>query len=248
MEVWHLGVLAVTGIFAGVVNTVAGGGSLLSLPVMILLGLPPSVANGTNRVGVILQSAVATWQFKKEDALDHKLAASLMLPTCAGATLGAFLSVDLDQELFRKVIGVVMIAMLFVVVLRPKRWLKGDAERHPKALWWQVPAFFAIGLYGGFLQAGVGVFLLAGLVLMTGQNLVRSNGVKVMLVCGFTVPPLMIFVFNGLVAWVPALALASGSMLGGWLGTKMTVSWGPEFVRWALVTVVAFSSAKLLWG
>ena len=246
LETWQLGVLALTGVFAGVVNTVAGGGSLIALPVMIILGLPPGVANATNRVGVVLQSAVATWQFKREDALDTRMGLWLLLPTCLGSALGAALSVDIDEQLFRRVIGVVMILMLGVVLARPKRWLDGDGDRDPKALWWQVPAFFAIGVYGGFLQAGVGIFLLAGLVLLTGRDLVKSNGIKVLLVCGFTLPPLLIFVINDLIAWVPGLALASGSMLGGWLGTKMTVSWGPSFVRWVLIAVVAISSVRLL--
>ncbi len=248
MEWWMLGVLALTGVAAGAINTVAGGGSLLTLPIMIALGLPPGVANGTNRIGVILQSSVAAWQFKREGLLDVRLSAWLMVPTCLGAALGALVSVELDEALFSKIIGAVMLLMLAVVLLKPERWLKGREEENPKALWWQIPAFFAVGLYGGFLQAGVGVFLLAALVLLTGRDLVRSNGVKAALVAGFTAPPLVIFVVNDLVVWAPGLALACGSMLGGWLGSKMTVSWGPAFVRWVLIAVVAASSVKLLLG
>lgn len=251
MSGWEYGALALTGLLAGIINTLAGGGSLVTLPVLILLGLPPGVANGTNRVGVILQSAVAARQFHREGVLQTRLGVGLLIPACLGAVLGALVSVELDDALFERIIGVMMLLMLGVVLLRPKRWLQGSAEggeapRDQKPLWWQTLTLAAVGFYGGFLQAGVGIFLLASLVLAAGQDLVRANALKSLIVCGFTVLPLAIFVANDQVAWVPGLALASGSMLGGWAGSRMTISWGPGFVRWVLIAVVTISSARLL--
>jgi uncharacterized membrane protein YfcA len=239
--------LSAVGLFAGVVNTIAGGGSLITLPALIFLGLPPTVANGTNRVGVILQSAVATEHYRRDDLLEWGLGLRLLIPTSLGAVLGAWLSVDIDEELFRRVIGAVMLVMLVVIVARPKRWLKGRTGDAPRHLRVTGPiAFFVIGAYGGFLQAGVGVFLLAGLVLIHGRDLLRANAVKVFLVAGFTVPPLIIFLWYDLVQWVPALVLAVGSGVGGWVGARMTVTWGAEFIRWVLVLVVLVSATRLL--
>lgn len=241
--------LVAAGLFAGVVNTLAGGGSLIGLPALILLGgLPAGVANGTNRVGVVLQSLVAAGQFHREGALDARAGWRLLPATCLGSAAGAWaavLAADLDEAAFRRIIGVVMLAMLATLVAKPRRWLEGRGEVAVPA-WAEQLAFFGVGLYGGFLQAGVGVFLLAALVLTAGLDLVRGNAVKSMLVAGFTLPPLLLFVTSDLVAWAPGLALAAGSAAGGWLGTKLTVSWGPGFVRWVLIAVVTLSSIKLL--
>jgi len=135
-----------------------------------------------------------------------------------------------------------------VVLVKPKRFLEGrdGAAGAPVPGWAAQLIFLGVGLYGGFLQAGVGVFLLAALSLTRGLDLVRANAVKALLVAGFTVPPLAIFLAADLIAWAPGLVMAAGSAVGGWLGTKMTVSWGPGFVRWVLVVVVLVSSVKLL--
>lgn len=244
-----LALLALTGVglLAGIVNTIAGGGSLITLPALIFLGLPATVANGTNRVGVLLQSLVATERYRREDLVEWALGWRLLVPTGLGAALGAWLSVDIDEAVFRRVIGVVMLIMLVVLLVQPRRWLEGRTGERPAHLAWTGPlAFFAIGTYGGFLQAGVGVFLLAGLVLIEGRDLLRANAVKVLLVTGFTVPPMAIFLYYDLVAWLPGLVLALGSMVGAWVGVRMTTTWGATFIRWVLVAVVAISASKLL--
>lgn len=247
MDLPHLFALVAVGVLAGVVNTLAGGGSLVTLPALIFLGLPATVANGTNRVGVLLQSLVATERFRREGLLDAALGWRLLIPTSLGAALGAWLSVDIDEARFRQIIGIVMLLMLGVILARPKRWLEGREGREPAHLKWTGPlVFFAIGVYGGFLQAGVGVFLLAGLVLVHGRDLLRANAVKVMLVAGFTVPPLILFVAYDLVRWVPGVALALGSALGAWLGARLSIAGGAPFIRWVLVAVVTISASKLL--
>ncbi len=240
--------LALTGVgfAAGVVNTLAGGGSLITLPALIFLGLPPTVANGTNRVGIFLQSLVASERYRRAGLVDGSLGVRLLLPTCLGAVLGAWLSVDLDEVLFQRVIGAVMLAMLLLLLLDPKRWLAGGPSRPPHARWTGPLAFFAIGAYGGFLQAGVGVFLLAGLVLVEGRDLLRANAVKVLLVAGFTVPSLVVFVLHGLVEWVPGLVLAASSAVGAWIAVRMSTAWGARFLRWVLAVVVVVSAGRLL--
>lgn len=238
--------LVAVGLASGAVNTLAGGGTLITLPALVFFGLPANVANGTNRVGVVLQSLVATWKFRAAGFLEARLGATLLVPSCLGALLGAMISAELDEALFRQVIGGAMLLMLAVMFVKPDRWLKGRGERPPPPAWVAWGAYFAIGVYGGFLQAGVGFFLIAALVLLSGLDLVRANGVKVLLVLAFTLPAMAVFVWQGLVAWGPGLALGLGSMGGGWLGTKMAVTWGPKLVRWVLVAVVAVSAARLL--
>ena len=238
--------LAGVGLLAGSINTVAGGGSLIAIPALIFFGLPANVANATNRIGVIIQSLIASWQFHREDVLEPRAAGILIIPSSLGALGGSLLSVDIDEALFRQVIGGVMLIMLVILLIRPKRWLLGTGRGARPVGVVQILGFFAIGVYGGFLQAGVGIFLLAGLVLLAGRDLVRANAIKSLLVAAFTVPALVVFLANDLLAWQPGLALATGSALGGWLGTKMTVSWGPAFVRWVLLVVVAVSSTRLL--
>lgn len=245
MEGLDLVILALVGVVAGTVNTIAGGGSLITLPALILLGMPPSMANGTNRVGVMVQSLAATVRFHREGQLDHTRGLVLLAPAVIGSVLGAWVSTRLPDLAFQRVIAVAMIIMLAVMWIRPQRWLEG-AQVPPRPTPARMAVFFGLGLYGGFLQAGVGVFLLAGLVLVEGLDLVRANGVKVLLVFGFTLPAMGLFLAADLIDWVPALVLAVGSSIGGWLGTRLTLSRGPGFVRWVLLVVVLASAGKLL--
>ena len=262
MDPIELVLVAIVGLVAGAVNTVAGGGSLLTLPVLIVLGLPAHVANGTNRVGVALQSASSTWAFHKTNGLEWKLAARLVIPSSIGALVGAFVSLDLDEALFKKIIGVVMVLVLAIMLLEPKKWLAKRAKAKREAseqaveraegagptvpIWLQMVIFAGIGFYGGFLQAGVGFFLLAGLNLASDLDLVKANAVKVVLVLAYTLLAIPVFAWHGQIDWLAGGALAAGSFAGGWVGTKMTVSWGPTFVKIVLVLVVSISATRLL--
>jgi uncharacterized membrane protein YfcA len=166
-----------------------------------------------------------------------------------GSLLGAQIAVNLDEELMRRVIGALMVVMLIIILVRPKRWLQGELDRmgeRPSV--WHLLLFFAIGIYGGFIQAGVGIFLLAGLVLGIGYNLVRANPVKNMIVLLFTAAALVVFVANDQVVWSIGLILSIGNSLGAWVAAKMAVEKGARFVRWVLIVVVAVSAVQLLFG
>ena len=154
---------------------------------------------------------------------------------------------NLDEELLRRTIGIIMVIMLFVIVLRPKRWLIGELENlsgWPNLK--QLVLFFIIGVYGGFIQAGVGIFLLAGLVLGVGYDLVRANAVKIGIVLLFTISALLVFVSNGQVNWQVGLILAIGNMLGAWVAAKVAVERGAVWVRRLLIIVVVVAAANLL--
>ncbi|HIP72025.1 MAG TPA: sulfite exporter TauE/SafE family protein, partial [Anaerolineae bacterium] len=189
---WYLYVAVIAaGFVAGFINTLAGSGSLVSLPVLIFLGLPANVANGTNRVAILAQNIVGVKSFDRQKVLDRRGAVILAIPAIFGSLIGAQIAVNLNEEMMRRVIGGLMIVMLVVILARPKRWLHGSAEyMQERPSWKQLTVFFFIGIYGGFIQAGVGIFLLAGLVLSIGYDLVRANAVKVAIVLAFTVAAL----------------------------------------------------------
>jgi hypothetical protein len=153
-------------------------------------------------------------------------------------------SVELDETTLRRVIGVAMLCMVVVVSINPRAWLEDRTQQAP---WWaRGLGFLAIGAYGGFLQAGVGYFLLAGFVGLSGHGLVRANGMKVALVLGYTVPAMAVFWWAGAIRWAPGVALLLGSAVGGWLGARWTMAWGPAVLRWVVVCSVLISSGRLL--
>lgn len=245
---WYIYPLVIAAGFAcGFINTLAGSGSLITLPLLIFLGLPANVANGTNRVAILLQTAVGTWSFHQQGVLHLKRGLILAIPAIVGAVLGAQVAVNLDERMLRHAIGVLMLVMFVILLVRPKRWLQGHQELTAKPVSVvQLLVFFAIGFYGGFIQAGVGLFLLAGLVLGAGFDLVKANAVKVLINLVFTVFALGVFLLNDQVDWFVGLILAAGNMLGAWVAARMAVQRGAAFVRWLLIAVVLLSAAVLL--
>jgi uncharacterized membrane protein YfcA len=235
----------VVGFAAGFINTLAGSGSLITLPVLIMLGLPANVANGTNRVGILIQNVVSVLTFRKQGALEFAGSHRLIVPAVAGAFVGAVLAVDLDEALLNRTIGVLMLLMLGVILARPRRWLEAHADGSPIGYAWQVPIYFGIGVYCGFIQAGAGIFLLAGLVLGSGFDLVRGNAMKNLIVLIVTVAALAVFIANDQVRWGLGLLLAVGQAAGAWLAAHMAVRRGAAFVRWILITILALSAVAL---
>jgi len=245
--VWYE-ILAVVGVgvVAGFINTVAGSGSLLTLPLLMFLGLPPNIANGTNRVAIFLQNAVAVTTFKRNKVLNLKSDIRLAIPAVIGAIGGAMFAVDINGIILKRVIGIIIVFMFFMVLLKPDVWIKGRAgQTTSKPGFWQYLIFLVIGFYGGFIQAGVGLFLLAGLVMGAGHDLVRANAIKVLIIFAYTIFALAVFTFNGQVNFVVGLTLAAGNMTGAWLGASFSVNKGPVYVRYLLILVLFVVSLKL---
>jgi uncharacterized membrane protein YfcA len=243
-----LAAVPVTGFVAGFLNTLAGSGSLLTLPLLILLGLPANVANGTNRVGVMLQNIVAVATFRRRGALPLAGSWKLIVPCILGAIVGAELAVDLDETLLRRTISVLMIVLLVVMLLKPERWIAAQAAPREPRLTVEIPLFFAIGVYGGFIQVSVGLFLIAALVLGAGQPLVAANALKNLIVLLFTAAALAVFVANGQVEWLLGLLLGAGQAAGAWVAAHFAVERGVQFVRWAVMVVTAGSAVALFVG
>jgi uncharacterized membrane protein YfcA len=238
--------LLVAGFIAGVVNTLAGGGSFLTIPALMLYGMDVSIANGTNRVAVLLQSGTATGIFHKAGKVDLRSIARILPANLLGAVIGAVVASWLPADVFRVVFGVIFIGM--TVVMIAKRKLMLAAEREPiRATWLTQIVFFAIGFYGGFIQAGVGLLILLGMSLCMGKELVQSNGAKVALAFLFTAPALAIFAWQGQVLWIPGLVLAVGNVAGAVLGAKLAISKGNKLIMGAVVVVMLATAVKLLW-
>jgi uncharacterized membrane protein YfcA len=243
-----LAAVPVTGFVAGFINTLAGSGSLLTLPILILLGLPANVANGTNRVGVTMQNIVAVATFRRRGALPLTGSWKLIVPSVVGGVIGAMLAVDLDERLLRQTIAVLMIVLIVLMLLKPERWIAAHAEPREARLLVEVPLFFAIGVYGGFLQVSVGLFLIAGLVLASGYELVGANAMKNLIVLMFTLAALVVFVVNDQVDWLLGLLLGAGQAVGAWVAAHFAVKRGAEFVRWAVVVITVGSAVALFAG
>jgi uncharacterized membrane protein YfcA len=241
----YLAVVA-TGFVCGFINTFAGSGSLISLPLLIFLGLPATAANGTNRVAILMQNIVAVGSFRQQKVLDVRGGLILAIPAVIGSIIGAEIAVDIEEHVLRKVIGGLMLFMLMVILVKPRRWLtgRGRTTKSPGIL--QHLIFFAIGIYGGFIQAGVGIFLIAGLVLGAGYDLVRGNAVKLLIVLCFTPFALAVFVLGGQVQWGIGFILGIGNMLGAWVASRMAVQRGAEFARVILILVIIGAAGKFL--
>ena len=246
---WYVYPLAIAaGILAGIINTLAGSGSLVTLPMLIFLGLPPSVANGTNRVGVIVQNIVGIGTFRRKGALDTTGSIWYTIPAMLGAIVGAMIAVDLNEEMMNRAIGIVMIIMLVVILVDPKRWLRVHSEVTPgRPSILMLGLFFVIGIYGGFIQAGVGIFLLAGLVMGVGYNLTQANAVKLVIVLALSLSAIVVFIVNGQVNWWLGALMAVGQSIGAWLAARFAVG-NPNaniWVRRLLIAVIVLSILKL---
>jgi uncharacterized membrane protein YfcA len=214
----------------------------------MFIGLPPHVANGTNRIAIMLQSLVGTLGFRKEAALDRKTGLSLGIPSVIGSVAGALLALSLNARAMERVVGILLMLMFFVVLFKPEIWLKDRKEQSmPASSLLNFVVFFLIGLYGGFIQAGVGFFLLGGLVLGAGMNLVKANAIKNFLVFLYTPFALTVYIIGNQVDYKAGLILSIGSMTGAWLGTKTAISWGPAFVRYVLLVAVLISAIQLMF-
>jgi uncharacterized membrane protein YfcA len=245
---WYMYVLILAGgVLVGFINTLSGNGSVISLPLLIFAGLPANVANGTNRVGILLQNMVGTATFHRRGVLDVRGALILSIPAVIGSLVGARIAANLNEEVMERVIGVVMVIMAILILTRPERWLHGKTQSlEGWPAWYHYIVFFAIGLYGGFIQMGAGIFLLSGLVLGLNYNLVRANAVKVAINFLFTLASLLVFGANGQVDWVLGLVLAVGTTIGAWFAARLAVEKGAAWVHRLLIVVVIISALYLL--
>ncbi len=229
--------LIVAGVVAGFVNTMAGGGSVLTLPVLMLLGLPANVANGTNRVSVLAQSVAAVHAFHRRGRLDVAALPKIVLPTVVGAALGAYAAALVPAFLLKPILLGTMVIVALVLVLRRTPSIEQELPQ-PKTSVASTLGLFVAGLYGGFVQAGVGFLLLGVLVGVMRYDLVRANALKLACTGIFGGTALVVFTVAGQVAWVPGVVLAAATVVGANLGVRVAVRINPRLLKWLVFTAV----------
>ncbi len=237
-------ILFVVGAIAAFINVNAGGGSSLTLPVLIFLGLDPSVANGTNRVAILFQNVSAVYAFKKEKFYELKNSLILSALTLPGAIIGAVTAVSISDKLFETILGVIMI-FIIITMLLPKK--KMDKTSSDFAIDWKIiVAMIVVGFYGAFLQVGVGFLLMAAFQYLMKLDLIRVNMHKVFVVFVFTLPALLVFVLTDNVNWFFGLTLSAGNAFGGWWGAKLSVKKGEKLIKFVLIVAILIMALKLL--
>ncbi len=243
MEAIHVVLLLGGGFLAGIINTMAGGGSLLTVPLLVFADVPGNAANGSNRVGVLAGSMSATDTFRRAGVAGWAGIGRILVPTVAGALVGSVLVSQLTDDDFERVFGLVMIPILALSLIRPDPVKLQD---RPQWSWWvTMIVFFAVGIYGGSIQAGIGLILIVALT-RAGIDIVTTNHIKVIVTFVYTVFALPVFIVNGDVHWLPATVLAAGLAAGSVVGARITVAGGERVVRPVLVVAVVAMSGHLL--
>ena len=241
----EIAILVGGGLLAGFVNTLAGGGSFLTVPLLVLVGVPPTVANATNRIGVFAQTLAAVAGFRQEGVPGMRVALRLMPAALIGSWLGALLASSASDEVFGRVFALVMLAMLPVVLRNPAPRAGQPVRQLSRPV--EIALYFAIGVYGGAIQAGIGIPLVLALAATSGLDLVRANSVKVVIVAALTAVALAQFIYDGKVLWGHGISLAVGTGLGGYAASRFGARAGERLIRPVMTAAVIGLALRLLF-
>lgn len=237
--------LILVGTVAGFINVFAGSGSLMTLPLLIFTGIPANIANGTNRIAIFMQNLIAVASFKKQKTFTFQETHSLTIPTIIGTIVGSLIAVETDKETMEIVIGALLIIMFFIIILKPKAWTQTENTKEKPTSPFHYILFFLIGIYGGFIHAGVGLFLLTSLVMLKGFNIIKANAIKLYIVLIFTAFALVIFVVNGKVNYSAGIVLGIGNMIGAFVATLVAKKINGKFIKYLLLLIISISALKL---
>ncbi len=246
MEIKDFFMTVGVGLLAGVINTMAGGGSLLSMPLLIFMGLPPNVANATNRLAIFSQNVFGVAGFKSKGVSDFRYGTLLSITAIAGALIGAKVAVDISGVLFNKILAVVMVLVVIMTVtgkLKPKGLKQENTSRRARIIGFIT--FFFIGIYGGFIQAGVGFLIIAALTSINGFNLVKVNSIKMFVILLYTIGALGVFIYEDKLNWTYGIVLAIGNSTGAWFASRWSVDKGEKVVKIFLLIAVIGLAIKL---
>lgn len=236
--------LIVGGFVAGFINAVAGGGSAITLPLLVEFLGDAGVANGTNRIAILLQNLSGVTRFQRSKKVPWAEIRPLFIPTIIGAVAGAAVAVRIDPLILKRVFGVVILLVALSVLLNPSKW--ADDERNRLQEPWRSLVYLGIGFYGGFVQAGVGFLFITSLIMFGGMNLVTGNAAKLTLIASYTVLALATFVWAGQVHLLAGLVLSIGTMAGAWVSAHVAVAKGSAWVRWMLVVAAVVAAGRML--
>ncbi|MFT7389667.1 MAG: putative membrane protein YfcA [Candidatus Endobugula sp.] len=242
-------ILIVTGLFAGVINTLAGGGSNLTLPALMLTGMPADIANATNRVGVFLQCSVGVKGYAQHGKIPTHDLAWILIPNMVGGVVGAIAAAILPATLLKPLllsamIGVALVILIFPSVISPPEGTQVQKMKERPSAW---IALFFVGIYGGFVQAGVGFLLITALAGTLRYDMVRSNALKLVCSLAFTGVALLVFIVDDLVQWLPGLVLAVGMMAGAGIAVKISLDISQKTMKWFLLVMTLAASAAAMF-
>jgi uncharacterized membrane protein YfcA len=238
--------LFTVGFLSSILNVFAGGGSSITLPVLIFMGLDPATANGTNRIGILAQCFFASATFHRENHYNFRESLTLTLFTLPGAVAGALCSISIDDVWFERILGLVMIGIVLTLVLPSPGSAGSQNAPTPRRRWLTFLSMTGIGFYGGFIQVGVGFLLMAALYHILRMPLVRVNMHKVFIVFFYTIPALAVFLLTGHVEWKTGLILAGGMSVGAWFAARLALRSHNRTVRILLVVAIVVMALKLL--
>jgi uncharacterized protein len=248
MDAWIYVIGFLGGLAAGIINTLAGNGSAITLTILTeLMGLSPNQANATNRIGVMANAVSALSTFMRRGRWETKGTEPFIFMGFAGGVLGVWLATIVSNDQFMGVFKFMMVFMLFVVVFKPDRWIKDIPETKHLPLWITYPAYFLIGVYGGFIQMGMGIFFLIVMVLIARFPVIKANIAKMLVTFSFTIFSLLVFSWKGMIDWKSGLILAAGQAVGAHI-TASYASRSPKaglLAYWLLLIGIVLSLLKL---
>ena len=246
MELYQIPIIIITGFVAAFLNTVGGGGSLFSVPILTFLGLPITSANATSRVAILFQNISAVGGFRSKGIeLPWPYSLYLGLSSLGGGLIGALLASRIQDDIFNKIFVAVMIFSVFLILYDPFR-SKGSEKLDFKSQITGSICFFFIGIYGGFVQAGIGFLVIAVLSVVNNLNLVKSNYVKVVAAIVYTAVSVAVFAYEGKIEWITGLILAIGHALGGWYASRWSVNKGEIWIKRVMIASIILM-AVYLW-
>lgn len=241
LDAWSIVLILVGGFIAGSINALAGYGSVITLSLLMdVVGLPPTIANATNRIGVLGNGLGSTYGFYRGGKLDLRKGGFILSMTILGAIVGILLALAVSNEAFKQVFQYLVIVLLITILINPKRWLHPNQSQPPVNRWVSGPIYLIIGFYGGFIQMGMGLVFLASAVLLSHIPILKANALKVLVVSLYTVISLGIFAYYDMLRWLPGLLLALGQITGGYL-TASYASRTPaadRYAYWLLIIIV----------
>ena len=246
MEIWQFIVLVLVGIVVGFINVISGGGSLITLPILIFFGLDSTVANASNRLGNMAQNIFALAGFKSKGIKYSRYTIFLGISAGFGAIIGAYMALEISDKAFNKILAFVMLIVVVYTIFSTKFNTENLIERiSKKHQIYGVITFFFIGIYGGFIQAGTGLLIMAALSIINKFSFVKINTFKVVVVLFYLSVALLIFIYKGQVNWLYGLTLAIGTSIGGWISSRWSLEKGDEWIKKFMIVSVCALAIKL---
>ena len=238
-------ILLICGVIAGFINTVAGGGSLLTLPILIFMGLPSNIANGTNRIAIFMQNIFSISGYKSRGVSDFKYSSWLSVSALIGSIIGAKIAINIDEDMFNKILSVVIIIVVLTIIYNKKTFNINSENISIEKKIISVIMFFFIGIYGGFIHAGVGFLILSILSNYNGIQLSKANSIKVFVVFVYTFFALIVFIMENKINWILGINLGIGNSIGAWIASRWSYNKPDKIIKIFIIISSAIMAIKL---